>query len=272
MKKILVAIDFSDAARKAAEYAALLAKVYDADILLIHAFYMPFPVGDAPGYIPLSLEEVRQENEAFLQREVEYLAATYHVKVNGYVVMGMAASVLKDTANEYKADLVVMGMKGEGNTGGIFGSTVIASIRKAKHPLLIIPENVQFNPILHITFAADFASNGQTDNYHILEDIAGQFKSDIKVVHIQKSNADMNADEAAGKVRAELIFGKLNHSFHTVDADNVEKGINDFMAENPSDLLVMVAHHHTLFERLFGHIHTNLVAYNAHLPLLVLHD
>ena len=55
MKKILVAVDFSEASRKAMDYAAALAKSFNANMVLLHAFYIPVPVGDAPGYIPLSL-------------------------------------------------------------------------------------------------------------------------------------------------------------------------------------------------------------------------
>jgi nucleotide-binding universal stress UspA family protein len=272
MKTILVAIDFSDASRKAAEYAAGLAKVYDAKLVLLHAFYMPFPVGDAPGYIPLSLEEIQQENEAFLQREIEYLAEQFQVKADGYVKMGMAAGVIKDSANEIKADLVIMGMKGAGQTGGIFGSTVIACIRKTKQPLLIIPQNSQFSSIQHISFAADFGNKTGTESYQILEDIVAKFNADIQVIHVQKNDGDMTADEVAGKLKAEMDLGKLKHTIHTVGSDNVEKGINDFIDSHPTDMLVMVAHHHSLFERWFGSIHTNLMAYHAHLPLLVLHD
>ena len=140
MKKILVAIDFSDASRKAEEYAASLAKLFNAEIHLLHAYYIPTPIGDAPGYLPLSMTDVQIENEAELQQEIEYLTGQYHINVAGYIKMGLASGVIKDLAAEIGADLLVMGMKGVGKTGGIFGSTVISCIRKTQLPLLVIPE------------------------------------------------------------------------------------------------------------------------------------
>ena len=272
MKKILVAVDFSEASRNASEYAAELAKLYDANLILLHAFYLPFPVGDAPGYIPLSLAEIQEENNAFLQREIEYLVQQYHIKVEGDVKMGMAAAIIKDTAEEINADLVILGMKGSGSSPGIFGSTVITSIRKTKQPLLIIPVNAKFNLIKHISFATDFESKGGDDRYRLMEEMILKFNAELQIIHVQKGDADMSAQEVAGKIATEQRFSKWQHNFYTVANDNVEKGINDFIAIHPTDMLVMVAHHHSLYQRWFGDIHTNLMAYHAHLPLLVLHD
>ncbi len=272
MKKILVAVDFSEASRKAMDYAAALAKSFNSDIVLLHAFYIPVPMGDAPGYIPLSLAEVQEENEALMQREMEYLQGKYGIGAEVFVRYGLAASAIKELAAEINAGLVVMGMKGAGKTGGIFGSTVISAIRKAKVPLLVIPENAEFSFIKHISFAADFEERPGTRPYELLEEIAGHFNADVQVLHVQKSEMLMTAGEAAGKIGTDVLFSGLPHSFHTmVDAD-VEKGIGDFIATHPTDLLVMVAHHHNIFERLFGKEHTKLVAYKTQVPLLVLHD
>ena len=136
MKKILVAVDFSEASRKAMDYAAALASSFNTGLVLVHAFYMPAPVGDAPGYIPLSLTEVQEENEAFLQRELEYLASNFRIRADGYVRMGTATGVIRELAKEIGADLLVMGMKGAGHSISLFGSTVVSAIRKLKMPLL----------------------------------------------------------------------------------------------------------------------------------------
>lgn len=272
MKKILVAIDFSDASRKAEEYAASLAKLFNAEIHLLHAYYIPTPIGDAPGYLPLSMTDVQIENEAELQQEIEYLTGQYHINVAGYIKMGLASGVIKDLAAEIGADLLVMGMKGVGKTGGIFGSTVISCIRKTQLPLLVIPEKMDFSPILHITFAADFANNVKIKGLGILEVLREQFNADIQIIHVQKDIDKMNIGEVAGKISTDILFSEVKHSFHTIENADIEKGINEFISENPTDMLVMVSHQHNLFERLFNSSHTRLIAYQTQVPLLVLHD
>lgn len=272
MKNILVAVDFSTASRKATDYAAALAKSFNTNIVLLHAYYIPVPVGDAPGYIPLSFEEVQQENEALLQRETEYVVAKYGIPADGYVRNGFATAIIKELAAEINASLVVMGMKGAGKSSGIFGSTVVATIRKTKLPLLIIPEEAEFSFVKHISFAADFKHNTGLKKFGILEEIADHFNAELQVMHVHAHEAFMSASEAEGKISADIAFKRIKHSFHSMVDEDVERGIDDFIATHPTDLLVMVAHHHNIFERLFGTEHTRLVAYKTKVPLLVLHD
>jgi nucleotide-binding universal stress UspA family protein len=272
MKKILVAVDFSDASQKAADYAAQLAKWYDASLVLIHAYYIPTPIGDAPGYMPLSIAEVQDENEGLLESETDRLEDKFQVSAEGLVKMGTASGVIKETAEEIGADMVVMGMKGAGQTAGIFGSTVTACIRKLKSPLLVIPQEASFTPMKHITFAADFLGKTNVDRFNLLAAIVQRSGAELAIVHVQKNDQQMDAGEIAGKIKTEIDLDKLNHSFHTVINDDIEKGIIDFMEKNPTEMLVMVAHHHTIFERIFGSVHTNLIAYKSKVPLMVLHD
>lgn len=272
MKNILVAVDFSAASRKATEYAAALASSFNAKIQLIHAYYIPVPVGDAPGYIPLSFEDVHQENEAMMQREIEYLAANYTTRIEGFVRNGTTISVVKELAKELKTDLLIMGMKGAGKTGGIFGSTVVSAIRKMNIPLLVIPEDSGFSFIKHITFAADFVEKAGQKPHVLLEKFINHFNADLHVLHVQKNELVMQGTEAVGKVATEVNFSRLKHSFHTMVDDNVERGITDFIATNPTDMLVMVAHHHNILQRWFGTEHSRNMVYQVKVPLLILHD
>ena len=186
--------------------------------------------------------------------------------------MGMASGVIKETAEEINAKLIVMGMKGAGKSTGIFGSTVTACIRKTKLPILIVPEEASFSPLKHIIFATDFQSKSNADRLNILVDIAKRSGSELKIIHVQKNDQEMNAIEIAGKIRTDIELGDLKHSYHTVINDDIEKGIIDFIEKNTTEMLVMVAHHHNIFERIFGSGHTNLIAYLSKVPLLVLHD
>lgn len=272
MKKILVPVDFSDASRNATAYAASFAEFFDAEIILLHALLLPDPVGDMPGYIPLSLNEMQEEHEALLQREIEWLGAKSKIKADGYVRMGSSASVIKNMAAEIKADVIVMGMKGAGKTSGIFGSTVTAGLRMFKTPMLIIPEGAAFSMIENICVASDFANLPTTNRYKVLKEIASEFNAELHILHVQKPEAMMHAGEVSVKMGSDVFFDKIRHSFHTVEDSGVEKGIGRFIEEQKADILVMVAHHHNIFERIFGKSHTKLVSLQTRIPLLVLHD
>jgi nucleotide-binding universal stress UspA family protein len=82
----------------------------------------------------------------------------------------------------------------------------------------------------------------------------------------------MKAEENSGKSRLEAILGNVPHTYHTVEDDNLKEGIQRFAEEQSTDLLVLVAHQHNFFERLFGTHLTKDLTYNTHIPLLILHD
>lgn len=272
MKKILVPVDFSDASRNATDYATAFAKAFNAEIVLLYALFIPNPVGDFPGYIPLSLADMQGENEAILQREIESLAKKTDVRTDAYVRMGTATVVIKDMVDELKPDLIIMGMKGAGKTGGIFGSTVTSCIRRIECPILIVPENEKYCPVKSICFAADFGKWPSPESYKSLAQIIDQYKAVLQIVHVATDSEHMSAEKISGKIKADLLFEKIDHKFHTVLNENVEKGLHDFIEANPIDMLVMVAHQHNLFERLFGTVHTKSMTYQANKSLLILHD
>lgn len=272
MKNILVAVDFSEASRKATDYAAAFARSFNTGLFLVHAYYVPVPVGDAPGYIPLSAAEVQEEKEASMQRETEYLASGYGIKAEGHVRMGTAVAVLKELLTETGAGLVVMGMKGAGRSINIFGSTVTAAIRRLHIPLLIIPEEARYGDIRRISFAADFKQGPDAGALALLEEIAAKRDAEVQVLHVQQHEAFMAAGEVSGKMDTDIMLSRLKHSMNTLVDENVERGILDFITGHPADLLVMVAHHHNLFERLFGREHTKRIAGKTPIPLLVLHS
>ena len=272
MKKILVATDFSEASRNALFYAASLAKAVDGHIILVNAYFVAVPTGDFPGYMPTSFAEMQQEQEALMQREIELLLENYRVRVDGYVRSGTAAAIIEEVANEINADLLIMGMKGAEAVDGIFGSAVTSAIRNIQKPLLIIPANAKYRPVKRICFAADFGKWPNEENYKTLVSFVQQFNAGLRIFHVENDTGRLGSNEVSGKIRADLLFDKLDHHFHTVVNNDIEQGIYDFIEQHPADMLVMVAHHHNLFERIFGTIHTKSAAYGTLIPLLVLHD
>ncbi|HEY1022209.1 MAG TPA: hypothetical protein VGE06_07835, partial [Flavisolibacter sp.] len=59
-------------------------------------------------------------------------------------------------------------------------------------------------------------------------------------------------------------------TYDQVEHDDVDKGILNFVNIHPTDLLAMIAHHHSILERWFNPIHTRSVSFASRLPLLVL--
>jgi nucleotide-binding universal stress UspA family protein len=269
MQTILVPVDFSPVSRNASVYAAELARLFNASLLLFHAYMLPTPVSEVP-YVMVTADEMQRENEAFLNKEADHLQTTYGVPVETLVRIGIASDEIKELSKEQSVDLIVMGMKGAGGLDKIIGSTTTNVIRKVKIPVLIIPHDAGYKPIKHITYASDFSYKTSGSLFTPLQEMAKTLGATIHVLHVQKETVKM--EEMTGRKNTEQLFSSYPHEFVTVTDNSVTHGINDYLQHHSSQLLVMVAHNHTFFERIFSKSRTTAMAYETKIPLLVLQD
>lgn len=269
MKNILVPVDFSAVSKNTEDYAVALAKVFGAQIHLLHVYrdIMPATVGPEPWSITMS--EKRVDNEKLINKELEYLKTKYGIEVKAEVETGNKAKVINATAKKVEASLIVMGVHG-GKRYRILGSTVLNTIRKTKRPVLIIPEGVKFVPIKNIVLAVDFAEMLQGSSFEILLDICKKFDTSIRVLHMEHPDADFKVSEVAEKIQLGLALSHFNYQYDKAEGYNVEEAISGYINRHPVDLLVLMAHHHTIYERVFETIHTREISLKIKQPLLVL--
>lgn len=271
MKNILVPIDFTPASRVASEYAASLAQLFNAKIYLFHVYIEPTPATEVPSAWIITDDRLQKESEAHVNSEVEYLSNAYAIDVSGVSEMGYKSDAIIEKAKEVNADLIVMGRK-EGKSK-ILGSTTLTINRRSKRPVLIIPAGHTFHPIKNIVFASDFAEMHDNKCLVPLFDLLEHFKSNLQLLHVKKKGKAMTAQEVPGRIQIGRAFAQVPFwGYDEVEDDNVEHAIENYIQKHPTDLLVMVAHHHNIIERLFGTVHTQSMGYRAKLPLLILED
>ena len=271
MKNILVPIDFSDASLNAAKYAVSLAKPFDARVTLINVIPPSVIIDDSVlAFVMTTQAEIVESHKELINKEIEVLSEKGSIKIKGFVEEGSSNDKIQEIAKAKGADIIVMGMKGKGQSNSVFGSTTTTVIRKSVLPVFVIPAKAEYKPIDSITFASDFDGIIEMNRYKLLLKLVEKFNSQVHILNVQKSDSSMSPAEAIGKMKTSVAFSNLNHQFHTIKERNVEEGINKFIEKNPTDILAMVAHRHNLFERMFGKVHTKEMSYHTKIPLLVL--
>lgn len=273
MKTILVPVDFSKASLNALNYAVAFASSVDASVHIINVIPPPMLVDDPVlASVLITQTELIENNKQMMKEKIESLSNTTATNISGLVTAGSPSDIISDIANEKKADLIIMGMKGKGKSNSVFGSTAAAVIRKSGFPVLLIPENSGYRPIRNITLASDFDPDVESESYDLLINLAEKLKTPVCIINIQKNHAVMDPERAIGKMKTSLAFSKIHPQFHSVTERNVEEGINEFIEKNRTDVLAMVAHPHNLFGRMFGTVHTKEMSYQTKIPLLILSD
>jgi len=271
MQTILLPVDFSPASRNASLFGAELAKLLHTRLLLFHAYLLPTPISEVP-YAMVTVDNLQKENEENIKKEAELLHQKFGLEVEWLVRIGIASDEIKALTKEREIGLIVMGMKGAGGIDKIIGSTTTNVARKVQTPVLVIPHDADYTPIKHITYASDFTYKTSTDLFRPLTELAQAFKAKVYIVHVRQHHGGVSEQELAGRNSSEIIFRHCDHEYVVIEEPTVNTAISKYLQQQASELLVMVAHKHTFLERVFSKNHTTAMAYETHIPLLILQD
>lgn len=273
MKNILVPIDFSDAAFNAISYAAFLANAFNSSLLLLHVYSDTTAYEEYKKSIVFESDEgLEAANEKYLKKEIGRIAKKYTVKIKAEVLKGNPANVIREEAAKRGSDIIVMGMKGKGESNSIFGSTTTSMIDKTSIPLLVVPFDAGYKTIDTITLTSDFNDQKLLSNFTILQQFISRFDPFIQILNVQKKDSDLTPKLIADKMKIGLQWDKYNYSFNIIEKDNIQEGIHKFMKQHPSDLLVMIARKHNFIKKVLGISHTKKMTHQTKVPLLILHE
>ncbi len=138
MKRILVGVDGSEPAARAARLAAEIAVRFGARLTLAYVVQRLLLPPDAYG---LSVEQVEQEHAAFAQKLLAAARAKLDepgLVVDALVLNGSPAESLADAAGQLDADLVVVGSRGRGAVArSLLGSVTDRLVHVCPKPVLV---------------------------------------------------------------------------------------------------------------------------------------
>jgi nucleotide-binding universal stress UspA family protein len=158
MKKILVAIDDSDASEKVAAAALDIGKPLEAEVTLLSVVDTNFIVTDGvvtPQEIAESIHLALKKNQL---RIIEKSPAGN--KVKAHVEQGKPWEVIIEKAKNWGADLIVIGTHGRtGLKYLLMGSVAEKVLRHSTLPVLIIPVNKEKEKEIRNDLA-------EADSYH----------------------------------------------------------------------------------------------------------
>jgi nucleotide-binding universal stress UspA family protein len=141
MKKIVVATDFSDCARRAEETAAALGRALGAELILLHvAVEAPLYNEGMRGLVdPRKVFEAQREwAETTLAARAAEIRST-GVSAHGVIRSGVAVDEILALAADQRCDLIVIGTHGRGGLSRVFlGSVADRVVRLAPCPVMTV--------------------------------------------------------------------------------------------------------------------------------------
>ncbi len=136
-KRLLLATDGSPVAEREVLFAGHIARVEEAEVIVIHAYEPLERYQSFAGYEALD-EHHRMVAHAVVNEAVQQLRED-GVQARGEVRTGPAAEAIIAAAKDSDIDMILMGTRGSSNLRDILGSVSAHVLRFAHCPVLQIP-------------------------------------------------------------------------------------------------------------------------------------
>ena len=272
MAPIIVATDFSPAALNALNYAADLALVISAPIVLLNVYQVPVSMNEDP-MVLISVEDLADNSRnmlASLKQKIDHITSG-KVDVVTESRLGEVDEEIASACAGHLPLLVIIGTTGHsGVEGGLFGSTALSVIGELKCPVLAVPRGVEYGKGIHtIGLAWDFTKNDQALPVEPIRKLVNTLKAHLQLLHVQTDLDDKPADTHPALLQS---LASLNPAYHHIKHTDVAEGVSTFAEEHNFDLLITVPRKHGFFESLFRKSSTKDLVRSSHLPVLFVHE
>jgi nucleotide-binding universal stress UspA family protein len=260
MKTFVVPTDFSNVANNASLYALALTKVMDGSLIFFHAN-----------------EHDQSESLQKLQHELYALTGSNsHPNFNFISTDKLFNSLTIKEVLDEPIDLIIMGTNaGEaGLLQNIFGANTSEVIENLFCPLISVPKRYLYTPIKTIGYATDL--NALNEELVKVIDFARPFNASIKVFHVSPIFPDLGDVEDKDiksimeMLRKQHNYPRMEYYVEKTSSDNqLNKGINHFLADHDLDLLVLFHNNEKGLNRFLTHSESETLVKDSDKPLLI---
>ena len=137
LKKIMNPVDGSEHSRRATIYACELARLVNAEIILLYC-HRKFPVILAEPYFQDAVNQIIKESENLIAPFVK-IVQDHGVKFETRILEGSAGRMITEAARIEKIDMIIMGSRGCTDLEGlILGSVAHKVLQRGSCPVLVV--------------------------------------------------------------------------------------------------------------------------------------
>ena len=276
MKTILFPTDFSDNSMHAAQYAGMLARRFDAKLIIVNVFSNVISLGTDLNMINETtlLEEQLHKNSMhnleIFSEKVFLSTELPEVQIEHQLVYGFVTEGILEMANSMNVDMIVMGTKGVSNVFDKWmGSNAESVIKAAKCPVWVVPENAQLTVPQLFIYAADLEEDEVSATKTLL-DFSVPLGATCKVIHIQ-NYFDNDLKQKSAETMADLSkeFDGNNITFKDLNRNEIVEGIETYTRTHKPDVLALAVYDKNIFSNLFNSSITKHFVEESKIPILI---
>jgi nucleotide-binding universal stress UspA family protein len=267
MEKLIVAADFSTASLNAARYAADMAVQINAEIILFHVIDISILISGISVAADFYTGMEKDAEEELNRLKEELITRTKNkipVSVNN--VSGLVISELTGLCDEVRPLAVIMGAQGKSAVDRVLlGSNTGEAIQRLNYPIFVIPSDTVYTSVKKMVLACDM-QNTRALPFNKMEKFVRLFNAQLLVLNIQTSEKNTKSEVEF----VESTLSALTPAYYSIHHDNVEKGINQFIAEYKIDLLLLVPKSRNPLAAVFHKSISKKICWHPAIPVITL--
>ncbi|SMO39923.1 universal stress protein [Fodinibius sediminis] len=269
LKTILFPTDFTEDAAQAYTYALKVAARTGATLHLLHVIEEPF---DFATRVEETVEALVEQAEGRFETLVSDARADEEIdiQIETHIARGEPYGVINQKAEEVRADLLIMGTKGESSLKRIlYGDVTSDVILDTQVPVMTVPVNSKEPYLDRFLFATDFRSKDM-EALQATVTLARALDAEVHVLHVsEKKDLDVDLRFRGFK---DLVTEKIAYDsmfFHHIEAERFSKGVSNFLEEYPISLIILIRYKKVFLRTLLWANNTQELTYHTHVPMLV---
>lgn len=273
MSTYLVPVDFSLSSHKAVAYALNLMNKEVDKMVILNVYARPVPDSELPFELMVRMGDSYQEiAETHVKKLLEKIRFEHGdvLDIVGKTTAGFPADEILHQIRESKADVVVMGMRGQNNyMKKLMGTTSTRVVQGTEIPVVVVPEAASYNKIHKIAYA----TNLEEEDILALDTVtklANRLDAEVHCVHIHKEGETL--DSYKKELLQEGYKDDFVHSSLLIDMEeneNLIQGLNRYVELNEIDLLVMLTHHRSVLKYMITGSSTWDMTFQSKVPVWI---
>ena len=246
VKSILIPIDFSETSMLAIEHAAFMAKLFKADVALLHIMeknWESFSIV-APEIVIENQSSVTDKIEKKLKEVAGGISKKYGIKVSTTIANGNIYSEISSFCSEKKVDVIVMGTHGASGFEEFFiGSNTYKVVTQSDCPVISVQTHASKVGFSNIVLPIDNSLHSR-QKVGIAVEMAKRYASKIHVVGLLEEDSNAS-DLKKFEIKMDQINKYLKHE-NVIHSSQVLKGKNpakltlEYAQKVKADLIVIM--------------------------------
>ncbi len=273
MKKILVAIDFSECSINALEHALTLADKAGADIRMVWAS-KPESLKEVFEVIPENVEEA--VGNKFKELVDKYKAGLDKNKIDYKIRKGKIYKEVVNEAEEWKADIIITGTHGASGFEEFWiGSNANKIVTATKLPTITIRGGVDIERDLNKIVLPIDSSIETRQKATITARLAHYFDAEIHVLALHTTSVaaiKLRVQQYAQQVKKFFDDEEIKNQYVELDADNITRSTIDYAVKNEANLISIMTEQEKSPSNLWLGPYAAQMVNHSPIPVLSIHS